>query len=202
MALILCVGWSWVRFKGHLSKNRASKSDPINLVFYGRASASRVASYLQDLALSCWNPAAAWHPTGTLAEPTSRMWAYLDDTASGGEALWKRPDAELAIGPYFASTRMHIRIFECERPDRLPHASGPDPDPWCIAGVHREHWSVTGTHIVHGWHEGQALVEAWFAPLANGAISGVGLVDRRAIGNEGWYQGHWHDGMATFVELR
>lgn len=190
-----------MRFKGYLSKNKSYKSDPINLVFHGRAPAARIATYLQNLSYSPWNPAASWHPTGTWREPTSRLWAYLDDAASGGLARWKRPDLELAIGPYVSSTRMHVRIFECERPDRFSDTDGPDPEPWCIAGAHREHWSASITHLVHGWQEAQAFVTEWFAPLAGVDGSGVGVVDRRAIGNEGWYQGYWHDGTAAFIEL-
>ena len=196
-----------MRFKGYLSKNRSAKSDPINVVFRGRATAARVEQYLRDITLSPWNPAGAWDLTGTLLQPTTRMWAYLDDTASGGEARWKPPDVELAIGPYSSGNRMHIRIYECDRPDRLPSAGGPDPGPWCIAGVHREHWvptlrpPVPFTHVVHGWREAQAFVETWFAPLSGVAGSGVGQVEHRSIGNEGWYQGYWHDGDVTFVEL-
>lgn len=183
-----------IQFKGFTSPDKLIASDPVNLVFYGGGTASQVERYLRDSELSQWVPPIAWRGLGIL--PSMTLWAHLDNTANGGGPLWKGPDLEMSIGPYFDGPRMHIRLYESPNRDTSAAWDQPGFGQWSIAAVHLEHWSAPLTHVVHGWLEAQELVEAWFD-----GQPGVGRVYRQDIGNEGWYQGHWHHGEATYIEL-
>ena len=183
-------------FKGYISPDVKIKSDPINLIFFGNASAASVESLLLSLAPTPWHPARHWQRTGHWPRPSTTMLGYIDDTASGGPARWKRPDAELEIGQTYSGTRIHLRLYQCFVPDRGGRLTPVDLGTWCIGAVHREHWAFPRWHIVHGWQEAQEFVEECFADDPR-----LGRIFHHDLGNAGWYQGYEFDGEATFIEL-
>lgn len=74
----------------HLSPNRALALDPVNLLFYGDATAQTVASILLDSDEYDWRPSSL----------SGVMYAFIgDDTDQNLSSQWKEADQDLALGP-------------------------------------------------------------------------------------------------------
>ncbi len=187
----------------HLSPNKSTVLDPVNLVFYGNASADTVARRILSLEEYDWRRSGM----------SGIMYAYVgDDTLPDVAPRWKEADGDLALGPAMGGTRVHLRLYDCLVPDR--HNDGEEEfGQWCLAGIHREHavwpgegdsiWDFPkffrGGHVIHGWNEPRDFIRHLFTKA--GTDGGVGEVLTKPVGTEGMYQWYWFDGDVTFIEL-
>lgn len=190
-----------VRLNPHLAYN------PINLVFYGNALLDNVVSILRQPAHNLWLPVylprPSWYEYPNRVKPTPELWCELDNSAVGG---WKGPkpaDRELFIGPDDTGIRMHILLYAPTDPYSPTSSALPNGtyDYWCVASIHRERWEAPASHAVDGWMEARMFAAQWFSRFADGPHSDVRSVIPVPVQNEGWYQGHWHDGDAALIQI-
>lgn len=174
------------RFPPFLSPDRSTPWDPINLIFFGNGTAANVAAHLQHSLPDRWQRNRLSHP----------MYAYIDDVSHGGRAAWKRPDADLALGPLVFGERRHIRIYQGNVPDRHPADRASEYGVWSLAGVHREHFALPDGHRFVEWNEPRD-----FLAEALSGLPFVGAVYQLDLGTGGSWQGRPFDGLATFIEL-
>jgi hypothetical protein len=188
--------------------------DPVNLVFWGEASAQLVAKRLkEDFGL-------LWSDTGALS---GKLFAFTGGTSGVPQ------DADIAFGSL--DLRYHLRLYD------VPYSAADPLGDWCIGGVHLEHLQLDWarlrlqhlrrelarrgpnisvrdlralwthacplTHKVTTWKEPQLVAEALFEGHER-----TTSVDRRRLQNGITYQqtntepGVPFDGLATFIELR
>lgn len=171
--------------------------DPVNLLFFGNASAENVARYL--MGLSCrWHLYRHWRETTF----SHQALAFIDDRDYGGKADWVAPTPRggLELGRPLPA-RLHMRIFE----------SFADAHPvygkWCIGAVHQEHVSFLrpgkrwADHSVSSWLAPRGFLHGCF--IRHPAVAGLRVerMDWFEVGNEGDYQGVWFDGRILKVKL-
>jgi hypothetical protein len=99
----------------------------------------------------------------------------------------------LTLGPFLSGNRLHIRIYEGNRPcDCSPGPLGQ----WSIASVHREHYVAPLWHVIHGWEEPQEILHGLFARSSH-----VRHVTTAMSPESGIYQGYPFDGAVSLIEL-
>lgn len=204
------VDWQNWYFGGFTHKStagtKASRSDPVNVIFFGSGQASL--SAVRDHLFNDWDhhwyrPDKAMNDWGCLvtysyfiAHPQYMVFKGLNDVAAGQPSVWWDEFDTTTGTNSNCTTQYHMRLWDDYEHDQqtVNHTR----NTWVVGNIHHDKF-VGGTK----WH---ALDQSWEQPaftLVSKLAEHCSYYKwRRLAGTKGVFQDHWSDGYVTIILMK